>query len=456
MTLTTIASKPKPSSIPLAAGLPLLGNVQELATDVAGFLTKQYKKLGPVFRVRALNRELIVLAGLEANLFYIQEGKALFRSKEFWQAQDAEFGAKSSLISMDGEAHVRYRKVQRPGYARSALFGKLDRAITIAQTEMATWPLQTPLPALYSLQRIITEQLSIIAANYSSKKDLDTIIAAVRTILATRVTQQRPAFLLQLPKFRKAKARLMQIEDEVLANHIPSLRQNETPDLIDALVALHTEDPQFLPRQDMATAVLGPFIAGLDTASSTSAFILYALLKYPDLAERVTAEADLLFADSGPTEPKLRDLDVTHRVAMEAMRLWSIAPALTRTTTQAFTFAGYQIPAEAAVIIATTVPHHLDEYFPNPDKFDIDRYTPDRNEHRRQGAYAPFGLGPHICLGQGLAEMQMALVIATLFHHAKLKLSPADYELGLDPVPTLSPDAKMKFEILEWRNPLST
>ncbi|MCB0026235.1 MAG: cytochrome P450, partial [Caldilinea sp.] len=117
-------------------------------------------------------------------------------------------------------------------------------------------------------------------------------------------------------------------------------------------------------------------------------------------------------------------------------------------------FGGYTIPAGREVIIATTVPHHLAEYFPDPDRFDIDRYTAERNEHRRPGVYAPFGMGPHTCLGQGLAEMQMALVIATLFHYAEVKLSPPDYELGFDPVPTLSPDRKMHFEVVRWRHPL--
>jgi cytochrome P450 len=82
----------------------------------------------------------------------------------------------------------------------------------------------------------------------------------------------------------------------------------------------------------MMSAVLGPFIAGLDTAASTTAFVLYALLKYPELAQQVTVEADELFANGLPDAATLRKMDVTHRVAMEAMRLWSIAPALTRTT----------------------------------------------------------------------------------------------------------------------------
>ncbi len=449
MTTTTTTK-----TIPLADGLPILGSALDLAKDVAGFLVEQHKKLGPVFRVKALQREIVVLAGVEANLFYMQEGKTLFRSKEFWQAQDAEFGASRSLISMDGDDHVQYRKVQRPGYARSALINNLSTAVSITTQEMASWPLGQPLPALYSMQRIATEQLSVIAASHSAKADLDTIIAAVRTILATRVTQQRPGILRQLPSFRKAKARFVEIGEEVLAAHAPELRSGADPDLIDGILALHEADPDFLPKEDLMVAALGPFIAGLDTVASTSAFILYALLKYPDLARQVTAEADALFADGGPDAAGLRQLDVIPRVAMEAMRLWSIAPALTRTTTQSFTFAGFTIPAEMDAIIATTVPHHLAEYFPEPERFDIERYTPERNEHRQPGVYAPFGMGPHTCLGQGMAELQMALNIATLFHHASLRLSPTDYELGFDPVPTLSPDGKMKFEVVKIRHPL--
>jgi cytochrome P450 len=442
--------------IPLARGLPVLGNALDLANDVAGYLTEQYKRLGPVFRVRALQREMVILAGVEANLFYAQEGKNFFRSRDFWQEQDMEFGATRSLISMDGEDHVRLRKVQRPGYARSALLENLPTAVSIITHEMASWPLAQPLPALYSIQRIVTEQLSVIAANHSAKEDLDIIIKAVRTILATRVTKQRPGVLRQLPGFRKAKARFMEIGREVIASHAPSLREGRDPDLVDAVLALHREDPDFLPESDMMSAVLGPFIAGLDTAASTTAFVLYALLKYPDLAQRVTVEADELFANGLPDAAALRNMDVTHRVAMEAMRLWSIAPALTRTTTQEIQFAGYTIPANTDVIIATTVPHHLAEYFPEPERFDIERYTPERNEHRRPGVYVPFGLGPHTCLGQGLAEMQMALVIAALFHYAELRLSPTDYELGFDPVPTLSPDKKMHFTVVRLRHSIQT
>ncbi|MBK7180782.1 MAG: hypothetical protein IPH82_26995 [Chloroflexi bacterium] len=134
----TITAPQNVNKIPLAPGLPVLGSALPLAQNVAHFLTKQYRQLGPVFRVRALNREMVVLAGVEANLFYAQEGKTLFRSKDFWQEQDAEFGANRSLISMDGDDHTRFRKVQRPGYARSMLFDNLPTAVAITTREMST------------------------------------------------------------------------------------------------------------------------------------------------------------------------------------------------------------------------------------------------------------------------------------------------------------------------------
>ena len=72
--------------------------------------------------------------------------------------------------------------------------------------------------------------------------------------------------------------------------------------------------------------------------------------------------------------------------------MYPVAPVLVRTVTNSFDFAGYRIPAGENVMIATTVPHYLPECFPEPDRFDIDRYTPERAEHRQPEVYAPFGL----------------------------------------------------------------
>ena len=243
----------------------------------------------------------------------------------------------------------------------------------------------------------------------------------------------------------------MCIRDRVRAVHDPERPSDSEPDLVDDLLALHQVDPQFLPETDLMPAVLGPFIAGLDTVGSTCAFMLYALLKHPDLLERMTAEADAIFAHGTPSAESVRRLDVTHRVALETLRMYPIAPAITRTVSNTFEFAGYTVPAGQKVIVATTVPHHLPQCFPDPVRFDIERYTPERREHRQPGVFVPFGVGAHVCLGAGFAEVAIAVTMATIVREVELALDPPDYTLKINPVPTPSPDDRFRFRVARRR-----
>ncbi len=448
--MTQAASSPAP---PAAPGLPLVGDALAMAGDVGAFFTQQYLRLGPVFRVHALNRRFTVLAGPEANLFVTREGRLHLRSREFWMDFDRELGAARSMLSMDGAEHARMRKAQKTGYSRSFIHEHLDEVIAITRREVSAWPLDEPVAGLYALQRIITDQLGTIAAGMSPRDYLDDMIVFVRTLLAARVTHQRPALLMRTPRFRRARQRVEELYATVRAAHEnePAHRPDADTDLVDDLLALHHADPQFLPETDLMPAVLGPFIAGLDTVGSTCAFMLYALLKHPDLLERMTAEADASFDGGTLTADALRRLDVTHRVGLETLRMYPIAPAITRTVSNTFEFAGYTIPAGEQVIVATTVPHHLEQYFPEPERFDIDRYTPERQEHRRPGVFAPFGAGPHVCLGAGFAEVSIAATMATIVHEIEPALDPPDYVLKVSPAPTPSPDDRFKFRVLRRR-----
>ncbi len=447
------ANKKQP---PLAPGFPVLGNVLDLAKDTRAFLTAKYLELGPIYRVRALNQEFVVLAGTEANLFMTREGTNYFRSYEFWHGMDDELGAARSMISMDGPEHIRFRKVQQKGYGRTVIWQHIPEVIAITQNEMQQWPINEPLPGLYSLQRIITEQLGILAAGYSPREYLDDMIKFVRTALLTRVTKQRPDILRYTPSYRRARSRALELATNVHAVHQSETANEREPDLIDQVMQLAQEDSDFLPESDLMPAILGPFIAGLDTVASTCAFLLYILLTKPDILAMVQQEADALFRKGTPTPQDLRQMDITHRVIQETLRMYPIAPALQRTVTQDFEFAGYQVKAGDTVIIATTVPHYLPELYPDPERFDIERYTETRKEHKQPGAFAPFGLGAHTCLGAGWAEVQIMMTILTIVHSVDLVMDPPDYQLKIDPAPTPSPDKGFKIKLTGWRQPNAT
>ena len=105
------------------------------------------------------------------------------------------------------------------------------------------------------------------------------------------------------------------------------------------------------------------------------------------------------------------------------------------------------------MIVATTVPHHLSECFPEPDRFDIDRYLPERREHRRPGVFAPFGVGPHVCLGAGFAEVAILATMATIVREVDLILDPPSYRLRIDQIPTPHPDVGFRFRVTARRSP---
>ena len=97
------------------------------------------------------------------------------------------------------------------------------------------------------------------------------------------------------------------------------------------------------------------------------------------------------------------------------------------------------------------MPHRLAEHFPDPQRFDIERYGRERAEHHQPGAYAPFGLGRHRCLGNGLAQLQIAITLATIVREVELALERPDRPLRIKQVPTPHPAASFRFRIVRRR-----
>jgi cytochrome P450 len=146
-----------------------------------------------------------------------------------------------------------------------------------------------------------------------------------------------------------------------------------------------------------------------------------------------------LLANEVPAPGDLRKMDVLHRTALETLRCYPVVPAIQRTVTEPFEFAGHRVEGGGRLFIATTAVHYDEKYYPNPEKFDIDRSLPARNEHRTPGVFAPYGLGTHACLGAGLAEAQIMLTIATMLRFGKFEMTPTDYTLKVRPLPTNAP-----------------
>ena len=435
------------STIPFARGLPVVGSVFDMARDIRAFMTDSYLELGPVYGMRLLNRRFTVLAGMEANRFLAREGTKHVRSFEFWSGFNAWFGAARSTLSADGPDHAAFRRTLRRGYSREYAVEHIDGLVDIARREIATWPLSRSMPAVPALQRIVTDQVGTLVAGVSPRPYNDDLVRYVHGLLSATLVPG--TYMRWSPRFRRASARVDKLYHEVIECHTGTMRERHgaEPDLIDDLLDLHDADPKFFPEADLKIAAMGPFVAALDTVAGTTAFMLYALLRNPDVLAKVREEADALLNGDVPAEQALREMDATHRAAMETMRMYPVTPMLIRTAANSFEFAGHRIPAGERLIIATAVPHYLPEYFPEPERFDIDRYTPERAEHKQPYVYAPFGLGPHRCLGNGFAEVQIAATMATILHEVDLDLDRAGYSLKTTQFPVPAPAESFKVRV---------
>lgn len=136
------------------------------------------------------------------------------------------------------------------------------------------------------------------------------------------------------------------------------LRCRERPvDLIDGLLELHRAGPVFMPEADSLMATLMPFFVGLDSTARTTAAVIYALLKHLDLEIPARAEADRLFSNGTPTPQGLSELDVTHRIPLEALRLHPALPAMSRTVGTPLELDGLRFLAGERLALATAATH---------------------------------------------------------------------------------------------------
>jgi cytochrome P450 len=144
---------------------------------------------------------------------------------------------------------------------------------------------------------------------------------------------------------------------------------------------------------------------------------------------------------------QLRRMADLNGAMMETLRRYPVASGHNARVAHPFTFAGYRLEPGDNVTVAMTVPHFLEELYPNPLQFDIDRFREPRNEHRQRGAFAPFGLGNHTCLGSGIAEVQMMVTMAALLHSYTMQLDPPDYRFVIEHHPTAVPGNNLHVKV---------
>ena len=460
---STVKPKTRPvlltKPIPKLPVVDILRQRDLLAGNIPKATCRIFEQHGPVVRVPiSMNGQPVVaLMGPDCNNWVNKQGRFYLRSKDYIQGLEGVFGASRTLPGMDGAEHHKMRKSLRSAYSRATLAERLPELISLCKDSVGAWNEGDVFGATKTFQNYMSSQVSHLTMGVDCSHFVDDLLAYEHRALVTHVQGALPKFMLSTPKMKRSKKYVRELLDAIHTSHTPAQRKGKPLDVADAILELHRNDPQFLPETDITFPFVAAMVASIYLGSALG-FAVYAMVSDPDLYAGIRAEADSLFG--GNREPRAEDfsnldnIDVTHRLFLESERMYPVIPWQLRTVMNQCVVNGFELPPRTRLLICHTATHYSQDLFKDPLKFDIDRYLPEPWERMAPGAYAPYGLGTHTCLGHRWLELQMVVNLLVIAHHLELEMLPANYKMRINPFPTAAPSKKLKFRVAKVRNPV--
>ncbi len=429
----------------------LLLNPNTRTGNITAFFAELTWEYGPVFAIRRpFGKRLYFIAGTDVNRWTHRHGRMYLRARDYFADFEKVYGASGVLPSLDGGDHFRLRKAMSPAYSRARLSAQLDQLYKHARGFMSHWKVGEVFQARRMCHLMINSRISPLSVSVDTQDIIDDLMSYKERALNTHIVRVLPKFMLNTPGMKRRAKAVDTLLQRIQSVHTPAQRGGCPRNLADDWLSLHASDPQFVPESNLRFALSAALIASVYLGDAFS-FTVYALASHPDLCDRIREEADALFENGDPAGEDLTPakIDVTHRFIMESLRIHPIIAMSMRHVMNTCMVEGYELPVGTKVHIAQTAPHYFEEYFPEPHKFDIDRYLPPRNEHRTPGAYTPYGLGTHTCLGNRWMELQLAVNVLMVARYFRLEVYPEDWKLKFGPLPSMKPSKKLKFRVAE-------
>jgi cytochrome P450 len=229
----------------------------------------------------------------------------------------------------------------------------------------------------------------------------------------------KPPMWVPLPshrQYRTARGRVHALIREVIARR-RALPQAQWPDdLLSKLMAARDEETgEMMSDLLVHDEAIGIFIAGHETTANTMAFLWYALHENQDVAVRLHAELDaVLPPNEPPTLEHLKRLPYTLRTIKEVLRLYPPSPAQPRDPVSDQVLGDMRVPSGIYTMLFPYATHRHPDFWEQPERFDPDRFLPERETVRHPFAYFPFGGGQRVCLGNNFAMLEAHILTALL------------------------------------------
>jgi cytochrome P450 len=414
------------SSIPGAPGrLPVLGHLVALARNPFRFL-ESLRTVGEIVRVDAGNWPvyMVTTPKLVREALVTRAG-SLARGRIYDRARIL-FG--DGLATSEGSFHRQRRRLVQPAFHQQRIAGYADAMRRHTDALIASWePGQR-----VAIDRVMHELTLRIVADALFSVDVDsTSIAEVqqhvptimRGIAARMLT---PRYLDRWPipsniRFDAASARLRAVVMELIASRRRSNRERE--DLLSVLLAAQdTDRDETMSDAQVCDEVISLLIAGTETPATTLSWAFHALAARPEVEQRLHSEVDSVAGGLLIDADKIGKLEYTGRVLNEVLRLHPVL-VFTRRATSETQIGGWRIPAGTEIAYSPYALHRDPEVYPDPTRFDPDRWLPGRAADLAPRTFNPFGAGHHKCIGDSFAWTEMNIVVASIARHWRLRLA---------------------------------
>ena len=413
------------SEPPGPRGFPVVGSLPQFRRDPLSFFRGLRRSYGEIVQVTMLGQTVTLFMKPEYTYYFLVDHAQSFDSGSRRDIMKRFLG--DALLTTDGEIHRRQRRLVQPAFHKKRVEGYAEIMTGQTQEMLDTWRPGQELDIARQLQELTLR--IIVKALFDL--DLQTQSHDLSQLFTDVIENQRPGLtsrgLPPLPWGGEAKGMAARAKlDEFVYGLIAQRRKDgvDTGDVLSMLLAARDEDGATMDDKQARDQTMTLIAAGHETTSNALSWTFHLLSQNPAVYARLLDEIHGILGTRPPTVNDLPRLPYLDAVITESLRVYPPAWTVNRYAREPFELGGYHFPAGTRAIIPQWVVQHLPEVWGDPENFRPERWTPEYRQSLPRGAYFPFGLGPRMCIGMPLAEMEMRLVLATILQRYTPRVIP--------------------------------
>lgn len=426
--------RPNLGHIPGPRALPFIGKTLSFGLDPYGTYFDQVDRFGDVFRMTVFGETWVVLAGPDALEHVYLNREGVFSAQNGLKAFAPIFSG--GLLHRDDLDHRAHRRVMQSAFKAPALKNYLTLMNSEITRLLDDWPAGTKMKFAPSIKELTLRLGAHVFMGVTDRAEVARINAAfVKEVAATSALIRIPLPFTRMGRGIAAREALSSDFRRLIAVR----KVTGGDDFFSQLCTAQDEDGHAWSDQDIVDHFNFLLIAAHDAVTGALTAIIWALAQDQDLQDRVRAEITAL-GDGPLSYDDLDKLDLTDRVYREALRRFTPSAFTARAVMTDTQWHGHRLPRGTNVVICPGPVMMTPEIFPEPNRFDPDRYTADRAEDRRHKfAWSPFGGGAHKCIGLHFSTIQVTAFMVQFLQRYSVEMDVADLPKWRDiptPIPT--------------------